>query len=133
MNWWLLAGSLVAVLALAGIARLLALGGAQPLETGADAVTLAEALVSGFEGRVGIVSANGEHAAAAGAPGDLVLIEPLGARYRATRFTGARIAMEDPVAEGTAITLELAPGAVFRITVADADAALAFAAALDPG
>ncbi len=130
MNWWLAAGSLAAVLALAGIAWLLRLGGAQRLETGDDAVALAEALVSGFEGRVGIVSASGELAAVAGGPGDLVLIEPLGARHRATRYSGARVVMAHPATEGTTITLELHPGAVFRITVADATAADAFAAQL---
>lgn len=126
MNWWLVGGSLIAVLALAGIARMLRLGGAQRLDNGGDAIQLAEALVSGFEGRVGIVSASGEHAAAAGGPGDLVLIEPLGARHRATRFKHARVVMAHPATEGTKIALELQPGTIFRITVADADAARAF-------
>ncbi|MFL9840277.1 hypothetical protein ABS767_04815 [Sphingomonas sp. ST-64] len=130
MNWWLAAGSLAAVLALAGIAWLLKLGGAQRLESGDDAVALAEALVSGFEGTAGIVSASGELAAVAGGPGDLVLIEPLGARYRATHYAGARVAAVHPAPEGTAITLELQPGAVFRITVADVTAAEAFVAQL---
>ena len=132
MNWWLVAGSLIAVLALAGIARLLSLGGAQRLDSSDDAVKLAEALVTGFEGRAGIVSASGELAAAAGGPGDLVLIEPLGARHRATRYTGARVAMAQPAVDGTAITLELQPGTMFRLTVADKAAADGFIAALDP-
>lgn len=126
MNWWLIAGSLVAVLALAAIARMLGLGGAQRLETGDDAIAIAEALVSGFEGRVGIVSASGTLAAATGGPGDLVLIEPMGARFTARRIAGARVAMTGPGAGGTAITLALSPGEMFRITVADADAAQAF-------
>ncbi|QDX27056.1 hypothetical protein FPZ54_14275 [Sphingomonas suaedae] len=132
MNWWLAAGSLAAVLALAGIAWLLRLGGTQRLESGDDAVKLAEALVSGFDAKVGIVSASGELAAVTGGPGDLVLIEPLGARHRATRFADVRIAMAHPSPEGTTITLQLEPGAMFRITVADAEAARAFAEALAP-
>ncbi len=126
MNWWLAAGSLAAVLALGGVAWLLGLGGAQRLETGDDAIKLAEALVSGFEGKVGVVAINGERAAVVGGPSDLVVIEPLGARHRATRFKFARTIMAHAEAEGTKIALELQPGTVFRITVADADAARAF-------
>lgn len=130
MNWWLAAGSLAAVLALAGIAWLLKLGGTQRLETGEDAIRLAEALVAGFEGKAGIVSTSGELAAAAGGPGDLVLIEPMGARHRARRIVGARIAMLDDAPNGTAIALQLSPGEMFRITVSDAAAARAFAGML---
>lgn len=127
MNWWLAAGSLAAVLMLAGMARLLGLGGTQRLETGADAIRLAEALASGFEGKAGLISASGELAAAAGGPGDLVLIEPMGARHRARRIRDARVAMLSEAADGTAITLQLSPQEMFRITVADAAAARAFA------
>ena len=130
MNGWLTAASLAAVLALAGIAWLLRLGGTQQLETGEDAIRLAEALSSGFEGKAGIVSTSGELAAAAGGPGDLVLIQPLGARHRAERFAGARVAMLSEGAEGIAITLRLSPQQMFRITVADAVAARAFARVL---
>lgn len=130
MNGWLTAASLAAVLALAGIAWLLRLGGTQQLETGADAIRLAEALSSGFEGKAGIVSTSGELAAAAGGPGDLVLIQPLGARHRAERFVGARVAMLSEGADGIAITLRLSPQQMFRITVADAVAARAFARVL---
>ncbi|WP_447727843.1 hypothetical protein [Sphingomonas koreensis] len=127
MNWWLAAGSLAAVLALAGIAWLLKLGGTQRLETSEDAIRLAEALSSGFVGKAGMVSASGELAAAAGGPGDLVLIQPMGARHRAERFAGARVAMLVDGPNGTAITLQLSPQQMFRITVADAAAARAFA------
>lgn len=130
MNWWLTAASLAAVLALAGVAWLLRLGGTQRLETGADAIRLAEALSSGFEGKAGVVSANGELAAATGGPGDLVLLQPMGARHRADRFTGARIAMLGETVDGTVITLQLSPGEMFRITIADAAAARAFARVL---
>ncbi|OYX52626.1 MAG: hypothetical protein B7Y97_00325 [Sphingomonas sp. 32-66-10] len=130
MNWWLAAGSLAAVLALAGIARMLKLGGAQHLTNGKDAIGLAEVLVSGFEGQVGIVAADGGRAAVAGGPGDLVVIEPLGARYRATRFKAARVVMVHPEADGTKLALELQPGIVLRITVADGEAARAFAETL---
>lgn len=127
MNWWLAAGSLAAVLTLAGMAWLLKLGGTQRLATGDDAIRLAEALVSGFEGKAGIVSASGELAAAAGGLGDLVLIEPMGARHRARRIAGARVAMIGEEPDGTAITLRLSPHEMFRLTVADAAAARAFA------
>lgn len=127
MNWWLAVGSLAAVLMLAGIAWLLKLGGTQRLETAADAIVLAEALSSGFEGKAGVVSANGELGAAAGGTGDLVLIEPMGARHRARRITGARVAMTSEGPNGTAITLQLAPHETFSITVTDAAAARAFA------
>lgn len=131
MNWWLAAGSLAAVLALAGVARLLGLGGTQRLADGDDAVRLADALVSGFEGKLGVLAADGGRAAVAGGPGDLVVIEPLGARHRATRFKSARVIMAHPEAEGTKLALELQPGTVLRIMVADADAARAFAETLN--
>ncbi len=127
MNWWITAVSLAAVLALAGIAWLLKLGGTQRLETGTDAIRLAEALSNGFEGKAGIVSTSGELAAAAGGPGDMVLLQPLGARHRAERFSNARVAMLNDDPEGTVVTLQLAPQQMFRITVADAGAARAFA------
>jgi uncharacterized SAM-binding protein YcdF (DUF218 family) len=130
VNWWLAAGSLAAVLMLAGMAWLLKLGGTQRLETGDDAIRLAEALSSGFEGKAGVVSATGELAAAAGGPGELVLIEPMGARHRARRIRDARVAMIDEMPDGTAITLQLSPQEMFRITVADAAAARAFAVTL---
>ena len=132
MNWWLVGGSLAAVLALAGVARLLRLGGAQRLESGDDAVKLAEALVSGFEGTAGVVATSGELAAAVGGPGDLVVIEPLGARHRATRYKHARVVMAHPAPEGTKLMLELQPGMVLRITVADQAAVDSFVAILSP-
>jgi uncharacterized SAM-binding protein YcdF (DUF218 family) len=130
VNWWLTAASLAAVLALAGVAWLLKLGGAQRLETGEDAIRLAEALCSGFEGKAGIVSTSGELAAAAGGAGDLVLIQPLGARHRADRFAGARVAMLSDEPNGTAVTLQLSPQQMFRITVPAPEAARAFAQVL---
>ena len=130
MNWWLAAGSFAAVLALAGVAKLLKLGGTQPLDSGDDAISLAEALCSGFVGKAGVVSASGELAAAAGGPGDLVLIRPMGARHHADRIAGARVAMLSGGPGGTAITLQLSPQEMFRITIADAAAAHAFAAVL---
>lgn len=127
MNWWLAAGSLGAVLALAGIARMLGLGGTQRLADGDDAIRLAEALVTGFTGAAGVVATDGARAAVAGGPGDVVVIEPLGARHRATRFKHARVIMAHVATDGTKITLELQPGMVLRITVADADTARRFA------
>lgn len=131
MNWWLTAASLAAVLALAGVARLLKLGGTQRLESGADAIRLAEALSSGFEGKAGIVSTSGELAAAAGGAGDLVLIQPLGARHRANRFAGVRVAMLSDEPNGITVTIQLSPQERFRITTADAAAARIFAQVLD--
>lgn len=130
MNWWLAAGSLAAVLALAGVARLLRLGGTQALADGDDAIRLAEALVSGFDGQLGVVAADGGRAIVTGGPGDIVVIEPLGARYSATRFKSARVVMVHPEADGTKLALELQPGTVLRITVADGEAARTFAETL---
>lgn len=130
MNWWLVAGSLAAVLMLAGMAKLLGLGGTRRLETGDDAIRLAEALSPGFEGKAGVVSADGELAAVTGGARDLVLIEPMGARHRARRIGGARMAMLDEEPNGVAITLQLSPGEMFRLTVADRHAAHVFAETL---
>lgn len=126
MNWWLTAASLAAVLALAGIAWLLKLGGTQRLEAAEDAIRLAEAMCSGFEGQAGFISAGGELAAVTGGPGDLVLIQPMGARHRADRFSGARVAMLEDGQEAIVITLQLPPQQMFRITVADKAAARTF-------
>ncbi|MBX3593524.1 hypothetical protein [Sphingomonas sp.] len=126
MNWALTAGSLAAVLALAGVARLLRLGGPRPIASGEDAVAIADAMVTGFTGRAGIVSASGAHAAATSGPGDCVLIEPMGARYRAQRIAGARIAMLSD-GDGTVVTIATAPETLVRITVADTAAARRFA------
>lgn len=130
MNWWLAAGSLAAVLLLAGVAWLLKLGGTQRLATGDDVIMLAGALSSGFEGKSGIVSVDGALGVATGGPGDLVLVEPMGARHRARRIAGARVAMLSDGADGTAITLRISPQEMFRITVADPAAARTFAAIL---
>lgn len=130
MNWWLLAGSLIAVLALAGIARLLGLGGAQPLRTGEDAVALAEALVSGFVGDTGVVAANGALALAANARGELVVIEPMGARHRARRVADAQVVTSNDSPDGTVLTLALSPQEMFRITIADGETARRIAALL---
>lgn len=130
MNWWLLAGSLIAVLALAGIARLLGLGGTQPLRTGEDAVALAESLVSGFVGDTGAVAANGTLALAANARGELVVIEPMGARHRARLMPGAQVVMSNDSPDGTVLTLALSPREMFRITIADREAAQRIAALL---
>lgn len=126
MNWWLVAGSLAAVLLLAGIARLLGLGGVTSL-TCEEAVALADALVPGFEGRVAIVSTDGHRAAVAAGAGDLVLIEPLGARFRARRFTAARVATA-PDERG--ITLALTPLDMFHLPLNDVESARAFARTL---
>lgn len=130
MNWWLAAGSLAAVLALAGTAWLLKLGGTQKLGGGDDAIRLAESLCSGFEGKAGVVTTSGELGAVAGGPGDLVLIQPMGARHRANRIAGARAMLSD-APDGTMITLQLSLGEMVRVTVADAAAARAFAETLD--
>lgn len=137
VSWLVFAGSFAAVLALAGFARLLKLGGSQPLASGDEAVALAEALVSGFAGKAGVVAVARANAApiaaATGGPGDLVVIEPLGARHRATRSPHARVIALAPGVEGMMLTLETAPGALLRLTVADDEAARAFATILGDG
>ena len=86
MNWPLLAGSLVGVLALAVIAWMLGLGGGAIV--GADeAMRTAEAACNGFRGERAFVSRDGRSALVGGADGDLVLLKVHGVHVAARRLT----------------------------------------------
>jgi hypothetical protein len=128
---WLAAGSLGAVLGLAGLAAMLRLGGAPRLADGDQAIAVAQALVPGFDGAAAIVATGGDIAAVAGADGSLVLIEPMGARFRARRIVGAAVrAMVPQQGEAVAMTLDLSPHESIDLTIADPVAARAFGTAL---
>lgn len=117
MNLWLTAGSLAAVLALAGIAKLLKLGGPPRVETADEAIAHAEALVSGFEGTAAIVSPTGA-ALVAGIDAGLVLLEPKGARFRARRLPAASLR-----ASGDGVTLRHDNGTTLQFPADPADIA----------
>ncbi len=127
MNLWLAAGSLGAVLGLAGLAAMLRLGGAPRLADGDQAIAVAQALVPDFDGAAAIVATGGDIAAVAGADGSLVLIEPMGARFRARRIVAA--AIEAVRVDGGELVVKLAgpPRAVIAMGVADGVAAQALA------
>src|SRR3546814_14511962 len=71
MNWLVLAGSLVAILALAGIARLLRLGRDGKVEDAGAAAQAAEDALAGFRAEGALVSDDDLAAIVAGEPGPL--------------------------------------------------------------
>ncbi len=79
MNWTLLGGSLAAVLALAGIAWALGLGGVEPLDE-AGARAMAEQLVPGFVAASVTLDQDGG-AIVVGTNGDGVTLRRHGARW----------------------------------------------------
>ena len=81
----LLGGSLVAVMALAGIAWLLRLGGTPQIAHGDEAARIAEEMLSGFEARRSFVSADRLTALVLGIDGSVAVIRPNGARFLARR------------------------------------------------
>lgn len=94
MNWAQLGGSLVAILALAGVARLLKLGEAR-ISDAAKAREIAEDMLAGFESRTAIVGTDGKAAlvlgtfgrGAPGAPGGAIaVLKRHGAKVAARRL-----------------------------------------------
>ncbi|ODP36073.1 hypothetical protein [Sphingomonas turrisvirgatae] len=81
MNWALAAGSLVAVLMLAGIAWALRLGESGRIADAAQAIRLAEEGLAGFEASDAVVCADGGGAVVFGSHGTVALIRPSGARF----------------------------------------------------
>lgn len=81
MNWPIAAGSLAAVLVLAGIAWALKLGGGGRITDPAHAVRLAEDALAGFEARDAVVCGAGAGAVVFGVGGTIALIRPSGARF----------------------------------------------------
>ncbi|GAA0736941.1 hypothetical protein [Sphingomonas japonica] len=82
MNWTLLVGSLGAILALAGTARWLGLGGIA-IADDAQAIAAAQAAVAGFEAIAAQVDREGRAALVEGADGSAVVLKAAGARIAA--------------------------------------------------
>lgn len=81
MNWALAAGSLAAVLALAGVAWALKLGGERRIVDVAQAIRLAEDAIAGFDAMDAVVCNEGGGAVVFGRDGRIALIRPSGARF----------------------------------------------------
>lgn len=84
MNWVQLSGSLVAILALAGVARLLKLGEARISDV-AKACEMAEDMLAGFEARSAIVGTDGNAALVLG-NGAIAVLKRHGAKVAARRL-----------------------------------------------
>lgn len=84
MNWVQLGGSLVAILALAGVARLLKLGEARISDV-AKAREMAEDMLAGFEARSAIVGTDGNAALVLG-NGAIAVLKRHGAKVAARRL-----------------------------------------------
>lgn len=83
--WLQLGGSLVAVLALAGLTWLLRLGRTPPIVDAAFAVREAEAMLSGFDAREAIIATDGETALVHGRDGSVAVLKRHGAHFAARR------------------------------------------------
>lgn len=79
MNWLVLGGSLVAVLALAGTAWALKLGRDAPIETAEEAAHAVEAALIGFDARGALLGADGLGALAVGRGGRVAVVKRHGA------------------------------------------------------
>jgi hypothetical protein len=92
MNWILLAGSLVAVLGLAGFARLLKLGGDGRVEDAGVAAKAAEQALAGFRAEGAIVAEDDRAAIVAGAHGRVAVVKAHGANLavREVRWSAVR-------------------------------------------
>lgn len=84
MNWVQLGGSLVAILALAGVARLLKLGEARISDV-VKACEMAEDMLAGFEARSAIVGTDGNAALVLG-NGAIAVLKRHGAKVAARRL-----------------------------------------------
>lgn len=85
MNWALLGGSLAAVLALAGVAWALRLGGGG-IANGQAAKTAAEEALSGFVSVDAILAEDGQAALVTGGDGSVALLKLHGAQIAARRL-----------------------------------------------
>lgn len=125
MNLWLAAGSLVAVLTLAGVAWALKLGGASRIDTPEDAMRIAEDAIAGFDADEAVVGSNGGGAIVFGSAGSVALIRPSGARFVVREVRRPRW---QPLDAG--IEIETGDSISLRLDLAQADAA-ALGAKLD--
>lgn len=86
MSWAVLGGSLAAVLALAGIAWLLRLGGPGAIDGIETAFALARDAHAGFAPEEAAIDAQGRAALVRGADGTIVLLRAHGAQFAARVF-----------------------------------------------
>ncbi|HEX8300898.1 hypothetical protein [Sphingomonas sp.] len=93
---YLFGGSLAAILMLAGMARLLGLGGGGIADE-AQAMAEAEAMLSGFEAMRAVVGSDGRAALVHGADGSVALIKQHGSQLAARRLASPAI---EPRPEG---------------------------------
>jgi hypothetical protein len=84
MNWMQLGGSIVAILLLAGVARMLRLGESK-IATAADARRFAEEALVGFEARHALVGQDGNAALVAGT-GAIAVLKRHGAQVAVRRL-----------------------------------------------
>lgn len=84
MNWYQLAGSIVAILVLAGVARMLRLGESR-INTAEDARRIAEEMLAGFDAHAALVSQDGGAALVAG-NGAIAVLKRHGAQVAARRL-----------------------------------------------
>ena len=118
MTWVQLGGSLLAVLALAGVARLLRLGEAR-ITDAAKARQMAEEMLAGFEARAAIVGTDGNAALVAG-NGAIAVLKRHGAKVAARRLLPPLTLL--PAVEGVEVaTGERLFGNVLLFGVVDAD------------
>ena len=82
----ILAGSLLAVLAVAGLVRWMGLGQVRLVDE-AEAQSLAEDMLSGFETREGFLSNDGAAAALVGRDGTIGLLKRHGAKFAARKLS----------------------------------------------
>lgn len=127
MNWAQLGGSLAAILALAGVARLLKLGESR-IADAATAREMAEDMLVGFEARAAIVGTDGNAALVAGTfgsgargtPGTIAVLKRHGAKVAARRLLPPLTLL--PAVEGIEVdTGERLFGRVLLFGVVDAD------------
>jgi hypothetical protein len=118
MNWWQLGGSLAAVLALAGVARMLRLGESR-IASEAQARQLAEEMLAGFEAHAALIGGDGGAALVAG-NGTIAVLKRHGAQVAARRMIPPLRLYE--AVEGVAVdTGERLFGRVTLLDVIEAD------------
>lgn len=118
MDWIQIGGSLIAVLALAGVARLLKLGEAR-ITDAAKAREMAEDMLAGFEARAAIVGTDGNAALVAG-NGAIAVLKRHGAKVAARRLLPP-LALTTAIEGVTVDTGERLFGRVLLFGVVDAD------------
>ena len=118
MNWLQLGGSIVAILMLAGIARMLRLGESK-IASAADARRIAEETLAGFEARHALVGTDGNAALVAG-NGTIAVLKRHGAHVAVRRLLPP-LRVREAIEGVTVETGELRFGAVTLLGVLPVD------------